>query len=190
MVRSAADLIRQRGVSDTSLRDVVADARAPRGSVQHYFPRGKDELVAEALTWMAGVAARHVGRYADQIDPPIPSSLLKLMVDEWRTLFLTSGFDRGCPLVAATADVVAWNDELRETVRRAFDAWLEPVAAALVEMGVPGERSESLALLIVGGLEGAIVIARTRRDVTPLDTLVNELGPLLDSAVRRPRGRA
>jgi AcrR family transcriptional regulator len=189
MVRSAADLIRRRGVTETSLRDVVAHAKAPRGSLQHYFPQGKDELVAEALTWMGGVAARHVRRYADELDPPRPSSLLKAMVDEWRDLFVSSGFEAGCPLVAATADVVATNEALRLTVKRAFDGWLEPLESALVEMGVPAVRSQPLALLVIGALEGAIVIARTRRDLTPLDALVQELAPVLDAAVSKSRRR-
>ena len=189
LVRSAADLIRQRGVSAASLRDIVAHAGAPRGSLQHYFPNGKDELVAEALAWMGGVAARHAWRHADALAPATPSNLLKAMVDEWRSLFLTSGFERGCPLVAASADVVAWNEELRATVRQAFDRWLDPVATALTEMGVPAERSAALAVLMISALEGAIVLARARHDVSPLDALVAELGPLLDGAVSRSRRR-
>ena len=102
---------------------------------------------------------------------------------------MASGFEAGCPLVAATADVVGNNEKIRETVRRAFDVWLEPVTTALAEMGVPAERAGSLALLIISGLEGAIVIARTRRNVSPLDALVTELGPFLDAAVSKPRRR-
>src|SRR5215471_9016581 len=57
MVRSAAQLIRRKGVSGTGMREIVSEANAPRGSLQHYFPGGKEELVAEALLWMGGVAA-------------------------------------------------------------------------------------------------------------------------------------
>ena len=49
MVFSAAQLIRRRGVGNTGLRDVVDDAQAPRGSLQHYFPGGKEQLVNEAV---------------------------------------------------------------------------------------------------------------------------------------------
>src|SRR5262249_52667678 len=49
MVFAAVQSIRERGVAGTALRDVVERAEAPRGSLQHYFPGGKDQLVAEAV---------------------------------------------------------------------------------------------------------------------------------------------
>ena len=58
MVRSAALLFRERGVGGTGMRDVVEHAEAPRGSLQHYFPGGKEQLLVEAMAWMAERAAR------------------------------------------------------------------------------------------------------------------------------------
>lgn len=182
MVRSAAGLIRVKGVSGTGLREVVADAAAPRGSLQHYFPGGKDQLVSEALLWMGAVAARHVVRFADRLDPPTPGRLFAAMADEWRVLFLTSGYAAGCPLVAAVADAAATNEVLRDAAGRAFEGWQGPLASTLIELGVPAARSSSLALLMISALEGAIVLARTRRDVAPLDVVAAELAPLLDAA--------
>jgi hypothetical protein len=53
---------------------------------------------------------------------------------------------------------------------------------------VPVERSGNLAVVIIAALEGAIILARIRHDLTPFDALVLELGPLLD-AVTRPAAR-
>jgi hypothetical protein len=50
---------------------------------------------------------------------------------------------------------------------------------------VPSERSEALATLMVSTLEGAILIARAERDIRPLTTVAQELGPLLDAAVSK-----
>jgi hypothetical protein len=50
---------------------------------------------------------------------------------------------------------------------------------------VPLERADNLAIVIIAALEGAIILARIRRDLIPLDALVLELGPVLD-AVARP----
>ncbi len=50
MVRSAASLIRTRGVTGTSFSDVLADSGAPRGSIYHHFPEGKEQLAADAIT--------------------------------------------------------------------------------------------------------------------------------------------
>lgn len=182
MVYSAAQLIRAHGVSGTSLRDVVAHARAPRGSLAHYFPGGKEQLVAEAVAWTRRYVGRQVSRFVAALDPPVPSGLFRAMAGQWRDEFTSAGFGRGCPLVAITAGE-ADNDSVREAVRDAFDGWQRPVAAALTDLGVPAERAEPLALLMISALEGAIVLARVRRDVEPLDTVVAELAPLLDAAV-------
>lgn len=189
MVRSAADLIRTKGVSGTSLREVVAHADAPRGSLQHYFPGGKDQLVTEALLWMGAVAGRRVFRFADRLDEPTPGRLLVAMVEDWRTLFRAAGYAAGCPLVAAAADVAATSDELRAVISRAFDGWQDPLASALIEMGVPAARATSLAMLMISAVEGAVVLARARRDLAPLDAVAQELAPMLDAAVGGPRRR-
>lgn len=52
-------------------------------------------------------------------------------------------------------------------------------------MGVPDERSEALATLMISTLEGAILMARAERDVRPLTTVASELGPLLDAVASR-----
>ena len=49
IVRSAAALVRERGVHGVGLRQIVTHADGPRGSLQRYFPGGKTQLITEAL---------------------------------------------------------------------------------------------------------------------------------------------
>ena len=185
MVRSAAQLIRRKGVSGTGMREIVTEADAPRGSLQHYFPGGKEELVSDALLWMGDVAARRTKRCLSELESRTPSALLASIVDTWRRDLTNEEFSAGCPLVAAAADTAATSERLRQVLGRAFDGWLEPLSESLVDLGVPIDRSDNLAIVIIAALEGAIILARIRRDLTPFDALVLELGPLLD-AVARP----
>ena len=191
MVRSAAQLIRRKGVSGTGMREIVIEADAPRGSLQHYFPGGKEELVSDALLWMGDVAARRIERCLSELKSRTPSALLASIVDTWRRDLTNEQFSAGCPLVAAAADTAATSEQLRQVLRRAFDGWLEPLSGSLVDLGVPLERSGNLAVVIIAALEGAIILARIRVDLTPFDALVRELGPLLDAiAVPPPQGTA
>ena len=57
MVAGAADLMSRRGVNATSLRDVVRHTNTPRGSLGHHFPRGKQQLIEDALMF-AGKQSR------------------------------------------------------------------------------------------------------------------------------------
>src|SRR3989441_12154394 len=60
MVRSAAALIRSRGVSATSLSDVLTHSGAPRGSIYHHFPDGKRQLAVDAIDWTSDQVLGHL----------------------------------------------------------------------------------------------------------------------------------
>ena len=185
MVFSAAQLIRRDGVQATGMRDVAAHAGAPRGSIQHYFPGGKEQLVGEALQWAGRYAAERVARFLAGMERPAPSGLFDAMVRQWTDEYEAVGFAGGCPVAAATVDCAESTESTRVAVAAAFATWTGPVGRALAEMGVPEERSAGLATLMISALEGAILMARAERDVRPLTTVSRELGPMLDAAASK-----
>ncbi|MFJ1805886.1 MULTISPECIES: TetR/AcrR family transcriptional regulator [unclassified Streptomyces] len=188
MVFSAAQLVRRDGVGATGMRDVAVHAGAPRGSLQHYFPGGKQQLVNEAVDWAGRYAGKRVARFLDDLaktGEPTPAGLFAAMVRQWTDEYATAGFATGCPVAAATVDGAATGDATREAAAAAFAAWTGPVAEALTGMGVPAGRAGSLATLMISALEGAILIARAEQDVRALTTVAAELAPLLDGSVER-----
>ena len=186
MVFSAAQLIRRNGVAATGMREVAAHANAPRGSLQHYFPGGKEQLVNEAVAWAGRYAGTRVARYLAATPEPSPSGLFAAMVGQWVREYETAGYASGCPITAATVDSAKFVESTRTTAAAAFATWNKPVAEALTGMGVPADRAPALATLMISTLEGAMLIARSERDVRALTTATHELGPLLDSCVVRP----
>jgi AcrR family transcriptional regulator len=184
MVYSAAQLVRERGVAATGVRDVVDRAAAPRGSFQHYFPGGKDQLVSEALLWSGDFAAQWVASYVDGARRPTPSGLFTHMVSQWKREFRTRGFERGCPVNAAAADLAGGESPVNVPLREALTRWEDAIVAALLRMGIPTRRSRRLATVMLSSLEGAILLSRLHRSVQPLTTVAAELGPLLDRAHR------
>ncbi|MGW3420115.1 TetR/AcrR family transcriptional regulator [Streptomyces phaeochromogenes] len=189
MVFSAAQLIRRDGVASTGMREVAVHAGAPRGSLQHYFPGGKEQLVNEAVGWAGRYAGNRVDRFLAALPEPTPGGLFAEMVRQWTDEYAADGFAGGCPVAAATVDCAKSTDSTREAAAAAFATWTGPVARALTDMGVPHERSAPLATLMISTLEGAILMARAERDVRPLTTVARELGPLLDAAAGRERTR-
>ncbi|UXX91746.1 TetR/AcrR family transcriptional regulator [Streptomyces sp. AD2-2] len=182
MVFSAAQLIRRDGVASTGMREVAVHAGAPRGSLQHYFPGGKEQLVNEAVGWAGRYAGKRVARFLDALPEPTPSGLFGEMVRQWTDEYESAGFAGGCPVAAATVDCAETNASTRQAAADAFATWSGPVARALVDMGVPTKRAGSLATLMISALEGAVLIARAEQDVRALTTVARELGPLLDAA--------
>jgi AcrR family transcriptional regulator len=182
MVRAAAKLFRVHGVTATGLREIVEAADAPRGSLQHYFPGGKEQLITEALQYAGDRAGRHVERLLAGLEQPTPGTLFAAMAGEWRDLYLRVGFAEGCPLAAAATDTVAESPGVRAALSDALWRWQRPLEAALGQLGVAVARRSSLAVLMMSALEGALILARSREDTSVIDTVIAELRPVLDAA--------
>ncbi|CAN7295435.1 TetR/AcrR family transcriptional regulator [Terrabacter sp. LjRoot27] len=181
IVYETAQHLRRAGVSGTGLREVVAAADAPRGSLQHYFPGGKDQLVGEALEWAGTWAAERVDEHLARMRRPTPARLFTAIVDDWAADLESRGFARGCPVAAAVVDCADTNDAVRRAATSALQTWRRPITAALVTMGRTPRRAQALSTLMLCALEGAIVLARAQRDTAPLHLVGRELAPVLDA---------
>ncbi|NYD22920.1 TetR/AcrR family transcriptional regulator [Kineococcus aurantiacus] len=177
VLASARELIQERGVHGVGMRDVVAHAGAPRGSLQHYFPGGKDQLVAEALA-RADTVSRRVLRTAVQ-DGGHPLDALHEVFEDWRATLRDSDFRKGCPFAATTVDTSADNPVLREAVHTWSASWHDDLATLLERAGLPAARTRSLATLVQSSLQGALLLARAHRSTVPLEEVEAELTPLL-----------
>jgi AcrR family transcriptional regulator len=181
MVFSAAQLIRREGVTATGVRDVVAHAGAPRGSVQHYFPDGKEQLVNEAVDWAGRYAGSRIERFLAGMARPTPGRLFAAMVGQWVDEYRSQGFAAGCPIAAATVDCAHVSESTRQRIAAALDTWRQPIIAALRQIRVPARKAGAVATVMLSALEEAIILARAEQDVRPLTTIARELGPFLDS---------
>ncbi|OBA73145.1 TetR family transcriptional regulator [Mycobacterium sp. 1554424.7] len=178
MVVSAALLIRERGAHATAISDVLEHSGAPRGSAYHYFPGGRTQLLCEAVDYagehVAGVIAGAGGSL----------ELLDTLIEKYRRQLLGSDFRAGCPVVAVSVEAGEHSDRERmapvvERAAAVFDRWSDLIAERLVADGVAPDRADEFAVLATSALEGAIVLARVRRDLTPLDVVHRQLHRLL-----------
>lgn len=181
MVVSAALLIRERGARATAISDVLEHSGAPRGSAYHYFPGGRTQLLCEAVDY----AGEHVAAViAGAQDGP---QLIDTLIDKYRQQLLDTDFRAGCPIVAVSVEAGEQRDTERmgpvvERAAAVFDRWSDLIAARLNADGIPRERAGELAVLATTALEGAIVLARVRRDLMPLDVVHRQLRELLLAA--------
>src|ERR1700689_2905022 len=49
LVHSTAELFRRQGYTGTGIKQILAAANAPFGSLYHFFPGGKEQLGAETI---------------------------------------------------------------------------------------------------------------------------------------------
>jgi len=183
MVRSAASLIRSRGVNATSFSDVLADSGAPRGSIYHHFPDGKRQLAEDAIQWTSERLLAHLRAGS----PTSPSGVLERFIATWRQVVLASGGSAGCVVVGVAIDTVPGEKDLMEVVRATFRSWVAVLAEQLEAAGVPSRRATPIALAALAAMEGALILCRAEGNVKPLDAVAEELMRLLPS--ERPSRR-
>ena len=185
MVRSAASLIRSRGVSATSFADVLADSGAPRGSIYHHFPEGKRQLAEDAIEWTSERVLAHMRAGT----PSSPTVVLGRFIDMWRKVVVTSGGTAGCVVAGVAIDTLTEEAELMGRVRATFRSWAAVLAEQLEAAGVPAQRAKPIGMAALAGMEGALILCRAEGNVKPLDAVAEELMRLLPSKRRVRRKR-
>ena len=124
IVRSAAALVRERGVHGVGLRQIVAHADGPRGSLQRYFPGGKTQLITEALN-LAGAEVLD-DTESGLIEATTLADAIDAIFAPWRQVLIESNFTMGCPLAATVVDA-GGDDQLRQEARALLDQWRDSV---------------------------------------------------------------
>ena len=176
MVAGAAQLIGERGVGATSVRELAKFTGAPLGSTYHYVPRGKDQLVEEAVGWVSGRVEKLLARAGEGGG----LAALDAFIANWREFLITSDYEASCPVLAVATEDTA----TAGPASAVFKTWQGMLVPVLRRDGVPPQRAERLAWLIVGSLEGAVVMARSQRSPVPLEAVAAELRVLIRDAIK------
>lgn len=174
LLLGAIVLLRERGLSGASFGEVVKRTGAPRGSIYHHFPQGKDQLMTEAVELVGSAVAQLIDRAGDD-----PGVALRSFVEGWRTQLVSSNFRAGCPVVGVAVELGDGDRALRAATARAFGCWSDRLAALLAARGVDPAAADRFATLAVAAIEGAVMLSRSRLDTEPLDVVAIELDELL-----------
>jgi len=164
IVAQAAELFAQRGVTATSLDDVLAAAGAGKGQFYHYF-RSRDELVEAAVGLRCTQVLAQLGEALGSVESMAElASALAGFVRQFEQMGLP-----GCPIGTLATEVVESNEGARLHAAAAFDAWEKLFADALMRIRERGElRSdaspERLATALLASLEGGMMLSMTRKD--------------------------
>lgn len=179
MVQSAAALFARDGLRGAGMRDVADHAGVSRGSIQHYFPGGKDQLTAEALGWMGSLVLERLDAAAEPRSPaegPTAASIstdgsavrvLDAFVELWRRGLEDTTMTTGCSIAATVHD--SDDAALLDRAADVFAGWCSPFRRALLADGRPDVEADAVATTVVAALEGAVILCRARRDLAPLE---------------------
>ncbi|WP_066898993.1 TetR/AcrR family transcriptional regulator [Mycolicibacterium houstonense] len=186
LLESAADLFSRQGFGATGIKAVLSAAAAPYGSLYHFFPGGKQELGAAALTYGGD-------RYRELLESVYPQEVD--VVEATAAAFRQaahhleeSDYGYACP-VATIALEVANNDELmRAAAAEAFESWLSVLQQRFTAAGMTGERARDVSVEIFCLIEGAVLLSRTTRSSAPMHTAGKAAANAVAAGLAAPNG--
>jgi len=176
MIDSAAVLVARHGSRGTSFSEVLAASGAPRGSLYHHFPQGKEQLVHAAVEAAGGRSLAQLAELDGLPAHEVASGFLGM----WRSLLTATEFGVGCAVAAVTVD--AESDALLERAGEVFRAWRSRLAELLVAGGVDADRAASLAAMLIGASEGGVLLARAEREIAVFDAVAAEAVAAVEAA--------
>jgi TetR/AcrR family transcriptional regulator, lmrAB and yxaGH operons repressor len=178
LLEATADLLADRGVHATGMKDILDTSDTVAGSLYHHFPGGKDELVA--------CAARLA---ADEIDARMAAALEALplteAIDQFYASYIErlreSGYTTGCPIGTAAAEVASLSGPVAEVLAESLQRWTRTVATALRRHGWPSDQADETASLLTSLHQGALLVARAEHDTTPMEVAARQSRRLVEA---------
>ncbi|HEX3613518.1 MAG TPA: helix-turn-helix domain-containing protein [Sporichthyaceae bacterium] len=167
MIAAAARLFQRDGYAATGWRDVVEAGSTPWGSAHHHFPGGKEQLGAEAV---ALGSARVLAALEEclAVAPDVAAA-----VERWFALAATnlrdSQFECGCPVATVALETATSAPTLGAACADSFRSWRTRLRAAFEDAGIATAQADEFACQVLAALEGGLLLARTWREVRPLE---------------------
>jgi AcrR family transcriptional regulator len=162
------EVFRQYGFDGASLARITQATGLGKGSLYHFFPGGKTEMVQAVLSEIAAWFERQVFTH---LEHQAPLEAIPAMFESVSAYFCAGG--RVC-LVGALA-LNDSRDPFAAQIATYFRRWLVAMAQCFQRGGLDGPMAEVLAQEVVGGIQGALVLSRALGEHAAFATIVARL---------------
>jgi AcrR family transcriptional regulator len=174
IVQAAADMLLAHGVRGTSLDDIRAGTATSKSQLFHYFPGGKNELIAAIADFQADRVLNAQRPYLDELDTwESWQGWRDAVVSHYR-----SQAHWGCPIGALSAELVNSDPSHADDVLGHMLRWQSYLRDGLVRMRRDGLLEEDadpdqLALATFAALHGGLLLTQTMRSIVPLEAALD-----------------
>jgi AcrR family transcriptional regulator len=169
MIEGAVRLLARHGLQATSFSEVLELTGAPRGSIYHHFPDGKDQLISSAVD-LAG--ARALEMLADKAGAGV-EEITAFFLSMWREILSRSQFQAGCAILAVT--VATDSRDVLNHAAAVFRAWRSRLADLFERGGLTAQEAARFAATLIAASEGAVVLSRAEQSMEPFDLVAEHL---------------
>jgi AcrR family transcriptional regulator len=186
IVTASAELFRRQGYTGTGMKQIVATANAPFGSLYHFFPGGKEQLGSEVIRWSGAVYLQLIEAIFDPA-PDVATAVSNFFRGAAEQLQATDYAD-ACPIATVALEVASTNETLRQATADVFESWIAAATERFSRAGISDTEARELAISALAALEGAFILSRAARSQAPVEIA----GAMMTAAVRAalPKRRA
>jgi AcrR family transcriptional regulator len=177
IVATAATLFRRQGYAATGINQIAEVSGAPKGSLYHYFPDGKDQIGEAAVRFAGARVATTLQQLFDET--PSTAALVKAYGNKLRGWMAQSDFRDGCPITTTLLETAPQSPSLTAAGREAFEAWCGVIAKALVRDGFAKAEARKLSTLVISSLEGALILTRVQGSGRAISDVIEMLVKML-----------
>ena len=179
IVVGAAAEIRERGVDDVRLEDVMAHTRTSKSQLFHYFPGGKEDL-------LLAVAQHEADQVLDDQQPMLGDLASWPAWEQWRDRLIVRYREQGtqCPLNILLGHVGRRTPAAQAVVTSLMRRWQAAIAAGIRRMQDNGEVAATVdadrtAAALLAGIQGGVLLllgtGRTDHLEAALDLAIDSL---------------
>lgn len=164
---ATAALFQRYGYTGTGLKQIVANANAPFGSIYHFFPGGKTELGEAVIRRSGQMYLELVLGVFEAAGDPVQG--VRDIFDGAAAVLQATDYVDACPVATVALEVASSNEPLRQATAEVFETWIA-TAASSFGGGLLDERAaRHLAMVVIELLEGGFVLSRAARSTEALD---------------------
>ena len=191
IVMTAMELFWEKGFQSTSVADILSRSQVHSGSLYHFFPGKQDVLAAVLEAYRDGIHTWLLQPVWSGVDDPIDR--IFALLNGYRTQLVTTDCTYGCPIGSLALELHEPDPGIRDLLSVNFRQWVDAIETCLVAAGgaLPAALDRrSLAEFTLTVMEGAIMQARTYRDIASFDRSIAVLRAhfdLLIDAARREK---
>lgn len=152
-----------------------------KGSLYNFFPGGKDEMMDAVLADIDRWFATAIFTPLEQ--PHDPATAITSMIEKVTTYFRSGG--RVC--LVGLVGLGSSGDTFSVRIKSYFARWISALAHCLEAGHVPPPQAQALAEETVGGIQGAIILARALDEEATFTRIVRRHEAALLDAIARHR---
>lgn len=185
IVQSAAELFLAKGYTPTGLSEIARRADARPGSIYHFFTTKEDLLAAVLERYKATIGPDLLDPIWDGVDDPIERVFA--LLNGYRQMLVMTEFAQGCPIGNLALEVCESHPNTRRLLQDNFDNWLRAVVRCFADAAdrlPPGSDPQRLATFVLTTMEGAVMLARTYRDLRAYDAAISSLRDYIERLIR------